>query len=414
HGMEKPFIDPDNHADEAKRAYELLARAGVDCFRTAEGCWHRLGPEFNRFNYLDFELDQAHKYGMAHLMTIGYPAAQYNVGGCILSAVKPEYYGLYRQYLRTLFNRIKGKGVEYVELGNEVDATETWWRKSTAQMYVNELRMVKEEVSKIDPSIKVVALAATRSRTPKGWTNTDGRAFVRKCFALGMDKYADAYSIHYVDHLADRGFVSFMREEMARAGSPNKPLIDSEQSALDKPYDVVRTFARAFFLYNMKQVDYYMARDAFGDGRLLIDTSLFDCQWNPKLRLLAYAASVDAMKGRVLVGIAQPAPGIEAYVLKYADGYKADGAPYSIVMWNHDRELLKLDAKTAIPSESVAGIRGAVSSLSWRLDSTPLDPSTTQVQVGEEPVIIFTNKLPNWSLKTPDQYLDQVTPLLVN
>lgn len=411
HGIEKPFIDIDNHADKAIEAYELLARAGADGFRTAEGCWHRLGPSFDRFDYVDFELDQAHKYGMTHLMTIGYPTSQYTVSGNILSAVKPEYYGLYRQYLRALFNRIKGKGVEYVELGNEVDAPETWWRKSTAAMYINELRMVKEELSKIDPSIKIVALAATRSRTPKGLTDTDGRAFVRQCFALGMDHYADAYSVHYVDQLASSDFVSFMRQEMARAGSPNKPIIDSEQSALDKPCDVVRTFARCFFLYDMKRVDYYMARDAFGDGRLLIGSSLFDCQWNPKLRLLAYAASVDAMKGRVLIGIAQPAPGIEAYVLKYANDYKANGAPYSIVMWNHNRELLKLNAKTPIPSQPVTGIRGAVASLSWRLDYTALNANTTQVKVSEVPVIVFTNKLPDWQLLSPEQYLDQMTLL---
>jgi len=213
-----------------------------------------------------------------------------------------------------------------------VDATETWWRKSTAQMYVNELRMVKEELSKIDPSIKIVALAATRSRTPKGLTDTDGRAFVRKCFDLGMDKYADAYSIHYVDRLNTRDFVSFMREETARAGSPNKPLIDSEENGGNEPYGVVPAFARCFFLYDLTRVDYYMARDWFEAGRSLVKTSLFDYQWNPKLRLLAYAASVDAMKGRVLVGIAEPADGIEAYVLKFANNYKSDGAPYSIVM----------------------------------------------------------------------------------
>lgn len=408
HGMERPFVQAAWNADKAKQVYELLARAGVDSFRTAEATWSRLGPQFDRFDDLDFELEQAHKYGMTHLLTIGYPASKYTVAGFYLSAVKPEYEPLYRQYLRTIFNRVKGKGVEYVELGNEVDAPETWWRKSTPEMYVNELRMVKEELTPIDPSVKVVALAATRSRDPKGLTDTDGRAFVRKCFDLGMDHYADAYSLHYSDKLANRDFVQFMRSEMARAGSPNKPLIDSEQSGGDKPYGIVSTFARCFFLYDFPRVDYYMARDWFEGGQSLVKTSLFDYEWNPKLRLLAYAASVDAMQGRVLVGLAEPVPGIEAYILKYADNYKSDGAPYSIVMWNHNREVLKLDAKATIATTSVTGLRGAVSKLSWRLDPSPLDASTTQLEVGEEPVIVFTTELPEWKLLTPEQYLDHV------
>jgi len=71
HGMERPFVQADWNADKAKQVYELLARAGVDSFRTAEATWSRLGPQFDKFGDLDFELEQAHKYGMTHMLTIG-------------------------------------------------------------------------------------------------------------------------------------------------------------------------------------------------------------------------------------------------------------------------------------------------------------------------------------------------------
>jgi len=412
HGMERPFVLVDSNAEKSKQTFELLARAGVDGYRTAEGCWSRLGLKFDNFKELDFQLEQAQKYGAKDLLTIGYPASPYTVAGFYLSAAKSEYEPLYREYLRILFTRIKGKGVEYVELGNEVDATETWWRKSTAEMYVNELRMVKEELTKIDPTIKIVALGATRARSPKGLTDTDGRAFVRKCFDLGMDKYADAYSLHYVADLRERDFVDFMRSEIARAGSA-KPILDTEENRAANPCDIVRTFARCFFLYDLPRVDYYMARDWYESGRSLVKTSLFDYEWNPKLRLLAYAASVDAMKGRVLVGIAEPTDGIEAYVLKFANDYKPPlgTSPYSIVMWNHARDLLKLDPKIPIAALTVTGLRSATSALNWRLDPLAFDADNGQIPVAEQPVIVFTNDLPDWKLMTTKQYLDHIAAI---
>ena len=153
----------------------------------------------------------------------------------------------------------------------------------------------------------------------------------------------------------------------------------------------------------MKRVDYYMARDWYETGDSFVRSGLFDYEWHPKLRLLAYAAAVDAMKGRELEGIAEPAAGIEAYVLRAAAN---DITPaYSIVMWNHTRELENLPASTKVASRPVEGIVDPMRAMTWRLDSIPLNGHIT---VGEEPVIVFANRKPDWKLFTPREYLERL------
>ncbi len=407
HGMETPFVQAGKDTNKIKLAYELLARVGVQSFRTAEACWHRLGDNFDHFEELDFQVANASRYGMGHLFTVGYPAYKYSISG--LSAVQPQYEDRYREYLRAILSRYKGgKGVRYVELANEVDAPDVWWKGSTPEMYVREMKMLKEEAAKIDPMIKTVAFASTYSRNELMGGANGGRRFVRRCFALGIDKYADAYSLHYTWTLAAKDFPAFFRREMSKAGSPNKPLLNTEETGAGKPAEVIKLFARDFFLYDMKLVDYFLAKDIYENGQLHY-FGLFDRDWAPKLRLLAYAAAVDAMQYRELVGMAEPAPGIEAYVLKYADGYKKDGAPYSIVMWKGGADAVESTSpghvgKTFALSR-VGGCQAVVAAFQWNLDAIKWEAKAPIFQVGDEPIAVFANQLPKWKLISPAEWL---------
>lgn len=428
HGMEQPHIivGKNDKSPEVARAYELLARTGVDSFRTGDSFWHRVSgmdtpdtkePHLN-FSNLDFQTANACKYGMTHLFTVGLPPASLTMGSSICSACRPEFYPLYRKYLEAMFARYKDKGLDYVEMGNEVDAPDVWWRGATPAHYVQEMKLVYEAMRKIAPGAKSVAFAATYSRDEESGGPEGGRRFVAKCFDLGIDKYSDAYSLHHLAKLAAKDFPAFFRRELARTGNPasvGKKLFDTEQWGDGPyPYDGIKAFARTFFLYDMPRVDFFLARDFFENGYLK-PWGLFDVDWRPKLRLLAYAFSVDSMRGRELVGIATPAPGIEAYVLKRIDTYEGKPATpgtatkYAIVLWKTDREMLKLSDKAIIkPVQVGQGLRGVNAAFNWKIDPIVFSKSAPTFDIGDEPIAIYADELPGWRLLTRAQYLDKV------
>ncbi len=437
HGMEKPFIVVGRNAGspEVTRAYELLARTGVDSFRSAEACWHRLqknpgGGEKSDtkalhldFKDLDFQVASAQRHGITHLFTVGYPPDSLTMAGNNkLAACDPKHYDLYRQYFDELLRRYKGKGIRYVELANEVDAPGVWWRgRSTAAHYVSEMKILREAVDAVEPApgeMKTAAFAATYSRDNEQGGPKGGRRFVTKCFDLGIDKYSDAYAVHYLSKLNEKDYHDYFRGEIARAGSSDsaglsvKPLLNTEQDGQLYPYDGAKSFARSLFLYDMPRMDFFLARD-FYEGGYLKPRGLFDIDWRPKLRLLTYAFSVDAMKGRKLVGIAQPAPGVEAYVLKRAENYKGKSATpntdtlYSIVLWKTDREVLRLSPEAKIEPIDVREIRSVRAAFNWNLDAINYSATAPVFSIGDAPIAIYSDTLPSWNLLSREQYLAQ-------
>ncbi|MCE9804094.1 hypothetical protein LZ678_29470, partial [Raoultella ornithinolytica] len=135
------------------------------------------------------------------------------------------------------------------------------------------------------------------------------------------------------------------------------------------------------FLFDLKRIDYYMAKD-FLMGRKFYTMGLFDINLNPKPRLLAYAASVDALKGKKLISINAPLSGIESYILKNRDTAKYK---YTIVLWNN----------TDIP-KTVLGIDGSVTIERWDLTENTIKDASNGISVTQEPIIIYCNSIPLW------------------
>jgi hypothetical protein len=414
HGMATRFIVAGENREKTSRAYEMLARVGVESFRTWDGMWFQLGEKADQFGELDFQVAQAEKYHQTLMLMIGYPPAKYAHIAAQFTAVNPKYEEEYRHYLRALLTRYKDRGViEFVELGNEVDAPEVWWKDATPAMYVNEARIVREELDAIDPAIRFLAFGATYSRDEATGAPDGGRAFVRKCFDLGIDRYVDGYSMHYTWSTDQYGFPAFFRSEMAKRGI-SKPLYNSEEASYGPPHHIIKAFARDLYLHDMKRVDYYNSRDWFEVG-LLISSGLFDYDWNPKLRLLPYAVAVDAMRDRELVGIASPGVNVEAYVLKRTAGVDASIPMYSIVLWrNQSAEKinpLTADASpaTSQPASRIAGMKGVLSAVNWRLESVSVDCTASALSlIEDQPMVVFASELPEWSLMTREQWLKTV------
>ncbi len=405
HGMELPFVEAGRNDADSARAFELLARAGVDSLRSGEVQWHRMGPNFDKFKDIDYQLAQADKYGMNFMFTFGAPSEQFNVDSSTMhSTFKPEYEPQFREYLRAAFTRVKGH-MQYAEYSNEVDCPSYWWRGVGPTEYVRDARIFKEELSKIDPSVPFVALGSTYARNEELGAPDGGRNFVRKCFDLGLNNYADAYSLHYSWTLASKDFPAFFRRETAKRGG-TKPLINSEDSSYLEPWDVIRIFARNLFLYDFESFYYYLARDWFENGSL-ISGGLFDAKWQPKPRLLAYTLSVDAMKHRKLVGIANPGKDVEAYVLEYERGYKGSGPKYSIVMWKNGaaEELAQVyDRKYELPPSKVSGISRIASAWNWRLNQIKVDKKKPVFKVTSAPIVVYTESLPKWKLVSAETW----------
>lgn len=395
HGMEIPAVNANGDLTKINQAYSLLARAGVDSLRSFETAWHRVSDSSGNptnFTQLDFQLKEAKKYNMSHLFVFGYPPAKYTVANNKLSAVQSKYYDKYKDYLHVTLSRLKGYNVKYAELANEVDAPSVWWMKSTPEQYVQEMKMLKESIAALGLPIKTVAFAATYSRNSLLGGITGGRRFIDKSFQLGIDQYSDAYSIHHFSYGND-DLPGYMRSVQAKHHLSNKEILDTEQ--LDtastgrfqsNPYDLIKLFARGFYYYDMKRVDYFIAKDRYLNNKLYY-FGLFDIDWNPKLRLLAYAMAVDSMKGRTLIGIYQPSKGVEAYVLKSKEDTPTK---YSIIAW------LNNTGTQSNKSVLLEGLSGNADIEHWNLDIAKNIDLTKGVQIDNRPIAIYTNQLPSW------------------
>lgn len=394
HGMERPAVNYGVETDKVEKAFELLSRAGVDSLRSSEATWHRIADKEGnptKLNDLKFQLNMAKKYGMNHLFVVGYPPAKFSIARNKLSAVNPKFYPQYDNYFKVIFNQFQGFDIKYVELGNEVDAPKVWWINSTPAMYVHEMSMLKKAANKYYPNVKTVAFASTYARVPGRGGAIGGRHFIEKSFQLGIDKYTDAYSIHHYSLLNADDLPGYMHSRLSKYKIA-KPVLDTEQldtgvsnSEKSNPYDIIKLFARAFSLHDMKRMDYFIAKDGYYFSKKLYSMGLFDAEWRPKLRLLAYAMASDAMKGKQLVFMASPADNVEAYVLQSNNNKK-----YTIVMWQNNNH------SGSVKPVSVKGIKGNVEIEKWNLDREIKSDISGGIFVNDKPLAIYTNERPNW------------------
>lgn len=406
HGMERPFVRVKSAKREKfDRAFELLARAGVDSLRTAETCWHRLGEQPGKFDFseTDYQVETAGRYGMNFLFTIGYPHKNFSKSATHLSTFKPEYEPMFREYLRQVFVRYD-KYAQYWEYCNEVDAPHVWWRGATPEEYVRDCRIVREELDRIGSKVPLLGISATYSRDASRDGRGDaGQAFSRRCAENGIATYVDGYSLHYTWSLAQKGFVEFFRGLTPDAPASQK-LVNSEEAGYSHPSDVIKLFARDLYLYGFESVYYYIAQDWIEVGNVIY-SGLFDLDWNPKLRLASIAAAADAMKCRDLVAMASPAEQVEAYLLEEPGGE----GNYAVVLWkNGGSEEIgnRYRRSEAIVPAAVEFPAGTVTkAVDWKLDEPAFDSARPVFAVGSEPLIVYCSRLPEWKRITPTEYL---------
>ncbi|PVY39580.1 hypothetical protein [Victivallis vadensis] len=408
HGMEIPLVRKGFQDDKTGRAFELLARAGVDTLRTAELCWHRLGkdaPASFDFGNIDYQVEQAGKYGMNFMFTIGYPAAKFNKHPFHLSTFKPEHEALFREYLRLILPRYD-RFAQYWEYANEVDAPKVWWRDATPQDYVRDCRILREEMDRLGIRTPVLGISATYSRSAARDKNGEGQEFTRRCLAAGLERYIDGYSLHYTWQMKEQDFVKFFRE--LSPGTISNKLVNSEESAFSHPSDVIKLMARDLYLHGFESVYCYLARDRM-EGASLNRSGFFDIDWRPKLRLLSLAAAADAMKTRDLVRMAEPAEDVEAYLLQNNPAAPAGTPKYAVILWkNGAAEAMNPDF-TPGPTLEPATVHfrdgKVVKAVDWLLDEVPFTTASPQFEITERPLVVYCDELPSWPEVTRGEWL---------
>ncbi|MEE2282891.1 hypothetical protein [Klebsiella pneumoniae] len=97
--------------------------------------------------------------------------------------------------------------------------------------------------------------------------------------------------------------------------------------------------------------------------------------------------AVDSMKGRKLIGIYQPLPGVEAYVLKSKEG---SSSKYVILAWLNNSEM------HSHKSVILGGISGSVDIEHWNLDVEKNVNMEKGIQLDDQPIAIYTDSLPSW------------------
>jgi len=393
--IDDPFFDVDDDSGKIDTVYSLLSLIGVDSVKSSAADWSKLGDDKNHknFNMLKFQLDEARKYNLSSSFIIGYPPVGMGVySKSIRTAVSNKFMVNYEDYLRFIVKFLKPYDVKYFEVGNEVDAGSHWWIHSTPIMYVNEVKQLKKILIDSSSNIKIAAFSATYARSSSNNSPHQGRNFVQESLDLGINSYVDAYSLHHFTFPNDDGLIGFFKQELGKRNI-EKPLIDTEQMDVtdnhmyfSKPYQIIKLYAYGFFKYNLKHIDYFMARDAFIEPRVYpvgFTQGLFDMSWNPKPRLLALAMSIDAMKGRSLIKSGE-IDGVVYFLLR--DKFGISKYKYSLLLWRDGVTNKKIDIGQNQTAET------------WTLDEIK---SNSKYFLTEAPLVIFSNDINSFSQQIP-------------
>lgn len=413
-GLEWPTVFARTDGKAQQQMYDLLAQAGVQSVNTGDTFWHRLGTNVDNFVELDYQLANAKARGMKVGIAVGYPPGSYTVAGHHLSALKPEHEQKYRAYLKKVFSHLeKDKGsIAYVKALNEPDAPEVWYKMGTPDHYVNECRIIKEEMDENFKGVPLYILGCTYSRDATRTSKDEGRGFVKQCFEKGIAQYGDGYVLHYIWSKAEIPFYEWFKAEVAKY-APDKPLINLEDAGYYHPSDIIKLFVRNAFVYRSPITLYYTAMD-YNDSGYLVSSGLFDIHMRPKLRLLSFAAATDAMRERDLVGIANLPNDVEAYVLKEREPGQGSTAPFAVVIWrNGSPEEVGSDAfsKALIEDVVVDGFRNIKKVFDWRLNSLPVQDGQTAVSVGPHPIIVYSIDPPDFSLIGAEEWIRSAKPV---
>lgn len=110
------------------------------------------------------------------------------------------------------------------------------------------------------------------------------------------------------------------------------------------------------------------------------------------------------MKTRRLVAMAEPLPGVEAYLLSHPE--RPDD--HAIVLWLNGGAEAHGSRFTRTPDPQPVSLRLPTASVtraqSWRLAELPFDADQPTFEISSRPVVLYCRRLPAWRRLTPQEW----------
>jgi hypothetical protein len=107
--------------------------------------------------------------------------------------------------------------------------------------------------------------------------------------------------------------------------------------------------------------------------------------------------------------MAEPASGVEAYVLEWAGKSAPARSKYSVVLWRNGEQIKEnVDPRPMFgktDSVSVPGWRKVNGGLEWNLDPIKEAAEKGKIMVGDQPRVIFCDERPDWKMTSPSEWL---------
>lgn len=283
----------------------------------------------------------------------------------------PRDLDLWRDYVRTLARRYAGR-IRYWELWNEPDFQQSY-SGSIADM-VEMARIAREELKAVDPNNKLVS---------PGLTASQGMPWLNNFLAAGGGRYVDIIGFHWYFNTSPERLalaVSNVRQMMANYGQEAKELWNTEgapgcdslvfncSTYVPTAEEIRSTTARAMMIMWIKGVsnfNYYFWERTEPLAKLVESDYT-----TPTQAGLAYKEVASWMKGARVV-----------------DSYRVNDTIYVVRMNRGTENFVVLWSSTGKTTVNLAST-WVVSKIRTLLGSESMIPSSRQITIGLEPVLL--------------------------
>jgi len=197
------FLDREVEEWKMRRELQMIKDAGIG-FVKQELPWFEIEPErkgefvdtkFNKPSWAKYDrrIDLINEFGLQAILRLDAPPSWTRKDNSVPQA-PPDNFADYGDFVYTVVNRLKPKGIRYYQIWNEPNIYPEWGNhKPDPAGYVQLLRIAYQRAKEADPNAIILSapLAITLERSDR---NTSDLDFLRAMYAAGAKNYFDVLS----------------------------------------------------------------------------------------------------------------------------------------------------------------------------------------------------------------------------